>query len=222
MYFGPKPFGALYTSSTILKSIIRQTGSQCKDMRTGVMWSTSYGEHWVKAVKMNILKDFTYQHILSGWWTESAVCSGFSTGCGEFSLYLRMRGHLAVKTFTSCVRMVNADMKNLPIRPFCLQSTFLSSSLWALRSLFHSSSASMFRLLLKEAQKAGSGGPSSLASRATLQLHRTNIASAAPRRGLTLLLASPAKLAANGRLNLAKQSALLAHLAWVMLSRRRL
>lgn len=34
-----RPFSALQTSSRTLKSIFLQTGSQCSDLRTGVMWS---------------------------------------------------------------------------------------------------------------------------------------------------------------------------------------
>lgn len=51
----------------------------------------------------------TYQHILNGRWPESAACSGFSTGYEGFSLYLRARGHLAVRSTTPQVCLAGAS-----------------------------------------------------------------------------------------------------------------
>ena len=39
IYTGASPFKALHVSKKILKSILCFTGSQCRSMRTGVMWS---------------------------------------------------------------------------------------------------------------------------------------------------------------------------------------
>ncbi len=39
MYLGPRPLSDLYTSKSTLKSILNVTGSQCKDLRTGVICS---------------------------------------------------------------------------------------------------------------------------------------------------------------------------------------
>ena len=38
---GPRPLNDLYTSNNTLKSILNLTGSQCKDLRTGVMFICS-------------------------------------------------------------------------------------------------------------------------------------------------------------------------------------
>ncbi len=37
MYLGPRPLGDLKTSKSTSKSILNVTGSQCKDLRTGVI-----------------------------------------------------------------------------------------------------------------------------------------------------------------------------------------
>ncbi len=39
MYLGPKPLRDLLMSKSTLKSILNVTGSQCKDLRTGVICS---------------------------------------------------------------------------------------------------------------------------------------------------------------------------------------
>ncbi len=39
MYLGPRPLSDLWTSKSTLKSILNVTGSQCKDLRTGVICS---------------------------------------------------------------------------------------------------------------------------------------------------------------------------------------
>lgn len=52
--------------------------------------------------------DLTYLHILSGWWSQSAACSGFSAGYEALWLYLQMTGHLAVNLKATRV-CVNGD-----------------------------------------------------------------------------------------------------------------